>query len=69
MPKVTTKEAKGPLQQAALAPMDVEADLPTKPNLSALSAKEQNGMKVEFRRVRMQRASSTFTITTLTGCW
>jgi hypothetical protein len=53
MPKVTTKEAKGPLQQAALAPMDVEADLPTKPNFSALSAKEQNGMKLEFRRVRM----------------
>jgi hypothetical protein len=52
MPKVTTKDARKPLQAAAPAAMEVgEEELPGKPLFSALTAKEQNGMKVEFRRV------------------
>jgi hypothetical protein len=52
MPKVTTKDARKPLQEAAPAAMEVgEEELPSKPMFSALTAKEQNGMKVEFRRV------------------
>jgi hypothetical protein len=53
MPKVTTKDGKKPLQEAAPAAMDVGEELPSKPMFSALTAKEQNGMKVEFRRVSM----------------
>jgi len=45
MPKVTRKEAAAPLQEV-LVPLDA-----SKPAFPPLSAKEQNGNKVEFRRV------------------
>jgi hypothetical protein len=53
MPKVTRKETSQPLQQSVAAmAVDDEAELPLKPNFSALSAQEQQKGKVEFRRVR-----------------
>lgn len=51
MPKVTRKDTSGPLQEAVGMVVDDE-QLPVKPNFSALSAQEQAGGKVEFRRVR-----------------
>jgi hypothetical protein len=51
MPKVTRQDTSGPLQEAVGMAVDDE-QLPTKPNFSALSAQEQAGGKVEFRRVR-----------------
>ncbi len=52
MPKVTRKEAEGPLREVPQA-MDVDdgGQLPEKPTFAALSAQEQQGSKVEFRRV------------------
>lgn len=52
MPKVTRKETAGPLQEVASMAVDDEQPLPAKPNFAALSAAEQQGGKVEFRRVR-----------------
>ncbi|GBF88847.1 RNA-binding protein-like [Raphidocelis subcapitata] len=60
MPKVTRKEtaaaAAAPLREVPAAPsgMEIEAgeeQLPPKPGFSALSAQEQAGNKVEFRRI------------------
>lgn len=56
MPKVSRKEAKGPLQEVVVSAMEVEAGaeggLPAKPSFAALSAEQQGGaQKVEFRRV------------------
>lgn len=57
MPKVTRKEtAAAPLQAvpSAAAGMEIEAgseQLPPKPSFGALSAQDQAGNKVEFRRV------------------
>jgi hypothetical protein len=59
MPKVTRKETRAeaaqPLQEAATTSgMEIEAgseQLPPKPSFGALSAQEQAGNKVEFRRV------------------
>jgi hypothetical protein len=53
MPKVTRQDTSGPLQEAVGMAVDDE-QLPTKPNFSALSAQEQAGGKVEFRRVSCQ---------------
>lgn len=50
MPKVTRKDMAGPLQEAVGMAVDDE-QLPAKPNFSALSAQDQAGGKVEFRRV------------------
>lgn len=57
MPKVTKKDAGGPLQEAPLAMEMDHAELPSKPNFAALSAQDQNGNKVEFRRVCGHRMS------------
>jgi hypothetical protein len=57
MPKVTRKETSGPLQEAVGMVVDDE-QLPAKPNFSALSAQEQAGGKVEFRRVRCPAATA-----------
>jgi hypothetical protein len=52
MPKVTKKDASSALA-AAPQQMDTDAEaLPVKPSFEALSAQEQSGNKVEFRRVR-----------------
>ena len=61
MPKVTRKEtAAAPLQEVpSTSGMEVEAgeeQLPPKPSFGALSAKDQAGNKVEFRRVSAARA-------------
>eukprot|EP00878_Enallax_costatus_P027789 GHUV01029944.1.p1 GENE.GHUV01029944.1~~GHUV01029944.1.p1 ORF type:complete len:171 (+),score=23.40 GHUV01029944.1:792-1304(+) len=50
MPKVTKKDTAGPLQEAVGMVIDDE-QLPIKPKFSALSAQEQQGGKVEFRRI------------------
>ena len=56
MPKITRKDGGGPLQEAAL-PMHTDGEggavdvLPLKPDFGALSAHDQHGNKVEFRRV------------------
>jgi hypothetical protein len=54
MPKVTKKDAEAPLQEVPLhdAAMEEGEELPQKPNFAALSAKDQHGNKIEFRRVR-----------------
>jgi hypothetical protein len=52
MPKVTRKDTEGPLQSVPMETEVGEEDLPSKPNFGALSAKDINGNKVEFRRVR-----------------
>lgn len=58
MPKVTRKEtaaaAAQPLQEASTSGMEIEAgeeQLPPKPSFGALSAQDQAGNKVEFRRI------------------
>ncbi|KAA6425363.1 MAG: RNA-binding pno1-like [Trebouxia sp. A1-2] len=56
MPKVSKKDNRTPLQEVAPVPMDpnaeaVESAGPSKPQFAPLSAYEQNGKKVEFRRV------------------
>lgn len=58
MPKVTRKEtaaaAAQPLQEASTSGMEIEAgeeQLPPKPSFGELSAQDQAGAKVEFRRV------------------
>ena len=52
MPKVTRKDASSALADAPQQ-MDTDAEtLPVKPSFEALSAQEQSGNKVEFRRVR-----------------
>jgi hypothetical protein len=52
MPKVTKKDTEGPLAEV---PMEMERGeeeaLPQKPNFAALSAEDQQGKKIEFRRV------------------
>ena len=67
MPKVTRKEtaaaAAAPLREVPAAPsgMEVEAgeeQLPPKPSFGVLSAQEQAGSKVEFRRVSRPRRRS-----------
>eukprot|EP00877_Chromochloris_zofingiensis_P003442 jgi/Chrzof1/13099/Cz07g19220.t1 len=59
MPKVTKKDAGGPLQEAPLAMEMDHAELPSKPNFAALSAQDQNGNKVEFRRVAVPQHRMT----------
>ena len=56
MPKVSKKDSKGPLQEVLAVPMDAEnliqdPAVPDKPQFAPLSAYEQNGKKIEFRRV------------------
>ena len=58
MPKVTRKEtaaaAAQPLQEASTSGMEIEAgeeQLPPNPGFGELSAQDQAGNKVEFRRV------------------
>lgn len=56
MPKVSKKDTRTPLQEVAPVPMDTNAEAtepagPSKPQFAPLSAYEQNGKKVEFRRV------------------
>lgn len=54
MPKVTRKETAAAPLLAVPAGMEIEAgseQLPPKPNFGALSAQDQAGNKVEFRRV------------------
>jgi len=56
MPKVSKKDNRTPLQEVAPVPMDTNAEAvepagPSKPQFAPLSAHEQNGKKVEFRRV------------------
>jgi len=67
MPKLTTKDSNGPLQEVPLPAMEGGMDLdpstsgqagpvlPDKPLFAQLSAKEQSGQKMEFRRVRFAR--------------
>jgi len=51
MPKVTRKDASSVLADAPQQ-MDTDAEaLPVKPSFEALSAQEQSGNKVEFRRI------------------
>eukprot|EP00879_Flechtneria_rotunda_P001924 GHRR01002097.1.p1 GENE.GHRR01002097.1~~GHRR01002097.1.p1 ORF type:complete len:224 (+),score=52.29 GHRR01002097.1:408-1079(+) len=50
MPKVARQDTSGPLQQVAAMALDDE-QLPAKANFSALAAGEQQGGKVEFRRI------------------
>ena len=57
MPKVSKKDTRTPLQEVAPVPMDTNSEAtepagPSKPQFAPLSAYEQNGKKVEFRRVR-----------------
>lgn len=53
MPKASKKEAELPLQEAGPSGMDVEAGtLPDKPSFAPLSATDEKGNKIEFRRVR-----------------
>lgn len=56
MPKVSKKDTRTPLREVAPVPMDTstaatDAAEPSKPQFAALSAYEQNGKKIEFRRV------------------
>ena len=56
MPKVSKKDNNGPLQEVLAVPMDADNTLldpaaPSKPQFAPLSAYEQNGKKLEFRRV------------------
>lgn len=56
MPKVSKRDARTPLQEVAPVPMDSNTDTaepagPSKPQFAPLSAYEQNGKKIEFRRV------------------
>ena len=56
MPKVTKKDVRNPLQEVAPVPMDTNAEAtepagPSKPQFAPLSSYEQNGKKIEFRRV------------------
>lgn len=56
MPKVSKKDTRTPLQEVAPVPMDTNSEAtepagPSKPQFAPLSAYEQNGKKVEFRRV------------------
>ena len=56
MPKVSKKDARTPLQEVAPVPMESNTDTaepagPSKPQFAPLSAYEQNGKKIEFRRV------------------
>lgn len=56
MPKVSKKDARTPLQEVAPVPMDSNTEAaepagPSKPQFAPLSAYEQNGKKIEFRRV------------------
>ncbi len=56
MPKVSKKDNRTPLQEVAPVAMDTNAEAvesagPNKPQFAPLSAYEQNGKKVEFRRV------------------
>lgn len=58
MPKVSKKDTRTPLQEVAPIPMDTNAEAgeaagPSKPQFAPLSAYEQNGKKVEFRRVQL----------------
>ena len=62
MPKVSKKDARTPLQEVAPVPMDVNAEVQepastSKPQFAPLSAYEQNGKKVEFRRVGTKHVS------------
>ena len=56
MPKVSKKDTRTPLQEVAPVPMDTNTTAsdttePSKPQFAPLSAYEQNGKKIEFRRV------------------
>ena len=60
MPKVSKKDARTPLQEVAPVPTDVNAEVQepastSKPQFAPLSAYEQNGKKVEFRRVSIKQ--------------
>ena len=56
MPKVSRKERQQPLVEAAPVALDRQetgnVSEPTKPKFTALTAFEQSGRKVDFRRVR-----------------
>ena len=56
MPKVSRKDNNDPLQEVLAVPMEADNTLldpvaPSKPQFAPLSAYEQNGKKLEFRRV------------------
>lgn len=58
MPKVNKKDSNALLQEVQAVPMDAENLIedpvqPDKPQFAPLSAYEQNGKKIEFRRVRL----------------
>lgn len=64
MPKVSKKDNRTPLQEVAPVSMDTNAEAveiagPSKPQFAPLSAYEQNGKKVEFRRVRSLKPLNT----------
>lgn len=65
MPKVSKKDVRTPLQEVGPVPMDSNAEAagaaepagPSKPQFAPLSAYEQNGKKIEFRRVSSSHLS------------
>lgn len=67
MPKVTRQDTSGPLQEAVGMAVDDE-QLPVKPNFSALSAQEQQGGKVEFRRVSHSSSQHVFACLSMPPC-
>lgn len=68
MPKVSKKDVRTPLQEVGPVPMDSNAEPagaaepagPSKPQFAPLSAYEQNGKKIEFRRVSSSQLSSVW---------
>ena len=68
MPKVSKKDVRTPLQEVGPVPMDSNTEAagaaepagPSKPQFAPLSAYEQNGKKIEFRRVCSSHSSSTW---------
>ena len=69
MPKVSKKDVRTPLQEVGPVPMDSNTEAegatgaaepagPGKPQFAPLSAYEQNGKKIEFRRVCSGRLCS-----------